>query len=147
MSNFPPKPRPLNKAGVYLSQAIIQGNTVLSWRREVHPTLPRVYHRSILCLGGTLEAVLKEKMTLKKQVPRNVLDYMEDLYKKMETSQKIVEEMDTKAKAKSKKHYDKKAKMDPLKEGELVLAMTPTGKLGTLCKWEGPTESRDDLLT
>ena len=28
MSNFPPKPRPLNKAGVYLSQATIQGNTV-----------------------------------------------------------------------------------------------------------------------
>ena len=29
LPNFPPKPRPLNKAGVYLSQAIIQGNTVL----------------------------------------------------------------------------------------------------------------------
>ena len=29
MSNIPPKPRPLNKAGVYLSQATIQGNTVL----------------------------------------------------------------------------------------------------------------------
>ena len=57
--------------------------------------------------------VLKEKMTIKKQVPRSVLDYMEDLYKKMETSQKIVEDMDTKAKAKSKEHYDKKAKMDP----------------------------------
>ena len=51
----------------------------------------------------------------------------------METSQ-ILEKMDTKAKVKSKEHYDKKAKMDPLKEGEVVLAMTPTGKLGTLCK-------------
>ena len=34
MSNIPPKPRPLNKAGVYLSQATIQGNTVTSDRGQ-----------------------------------------------------------------------------------------------------------------
>ena len=36
MSNIPPKPRPLNKAGVYLSQATIQGNTVHTYTKQHH---------------------------------------------------------------------------------------------------------------
>ena len=138
----------LERAHAVLKKTLVKlGATKSDWDRYLPHTLMAMRSAPHTALGvspfhlmfgrdaRTPLAVLKEKMTLKKQVPRNVLDYMEDLYKKMETSQKIVEEMDTKAKAKSKKQ---KAKMDPLKEGELVLAMTPTGKLGTLCKWEGP---------
>ena len=83
-------------------------------------------------------AALREEMEGEQKTPRSVVEYMQDLYQRMEESQKLVEREDSKAKEKSKTYYDKRKKSDPLKEGEFVLMMTPKGEESLTCQWQGP---------
>lgn len=59
-------------------------------------------------------------------------EYIQELY---DTAQHIVAEADAKAKEKSKNYYDKKAKTDPLKPGEMVLVMSPEEEDSLTCRW------------
>lgn len=52
--------------------------------------------------------------------------------------EKLVMQRDTKAKAASKKWFDKGAVEDPLEIDDQVLCMLPTGESGLTAKWEGP---------
>ena len=83
-------------------------------------------------------AALREEMEGEQKTPRSVVEYMQDLYQRMEESQELVEREDSKAKEKSKTYYDKRKKSDPLKEGEFVLMMTPKGEESLTCQWQGP---------
>ena len=73
-------------------------------------------------------AALREEMEGEQKTPRSVVEYMQDLYQRMEESQELVEREDSKAKEKSKTYYDKRKKSDPIKEGEFVLMMTLKGE-------------------
>lgn len=50
----------------------------------------------------------------------------------------VVDKMDGEAKAKSKSHYDKSARDDPLQEGDEVLLLHPEGPKGWKASWAGP---------
>ena len=86
----------------------------------------------------TTVSALRENWEMLQKAPKNVLDYMQDLYEQAELTQQLVIEADTAAKAKSKAYYDQKALHDPLKVGEMVLYMSPKGEDSLTAKWVGP---------
>ena len=83
-------------------------------------------------------SALRQNMEELEPAPKNIVDYISQLYQEAEECQKLVEKSDTEAKAKSKAYYDKNKKEDQLKPGELVLLMVPGGVDSLTCQWQGP---------
>ena len=83
-------------------------------------------------------SAFREQLTQKHKAPQNVLDYLHELYTRLEESQALVEERDAQAKKKSKEAYDRGKKNDPLKIGDLVMMLTPKGEDSLTCHWDGP---------
>jgi len=113
--------------------------TLLALRTAPHAVLGlSPFHLLFGREARTTVSVLRENWEAMEKAPKSVIQYMEDLYQQAELTQKMVTEADTLAKEKSKAYYDQKAVHDPLKEGEMVLLMTPKGVDSLTCKWDGP---------
>ena len=83
-------------------------------------------------------SALRQNMEELEPAPQSIVDYISQLYQEAEECQKIVEQSDAEAKAKSKAYYDRNKKEDQLKPGELVLLMVPGGVDSLTCQWQGP---------
>lgn len=96
------------------------------------------YHLLFGRESRTPVAALRQTMTEEEPLPLDILSYLDKLYKELEEMEQLVEQQDSKAKQDSKRWYDKRAKDDPLEEGDQVLCLLPTGEGGLTSKWEGP---------
>ena len=126
------------------------GATKKNWDDYLAPTLMALRTAPHSALGispfhllfgrdaKTPVATMKDKMEELKTAPKSVVAYIHQLYKQFEDCQKIVEIEDTKAKQRSKSHYDKNKTSDPLKDGELVMMLVPRDYESLTCHWDGP---------
>ncbi len=99
----------LDKLGCYLP------STLMAMRTAPHSALGMSPYS--LLFGRESRTPISAFITQKHQAPQNVLDYLHELYTRLEESQALVEERDVQAK-KSKEAYDKGRKNDP---GDLVM--------------------------
>lgn len=83
-------------------------------------------------------SLLRESWTSTRKLPKNVLEYLQQLRKTLDLTTSVAVKTDSKAKADSKKSYDKNAREDPIKEGEEVLILHPDGPSGWKGCWAGP---------
>ena len=126
------------------------GSSTKNWDEYLAPTLMALRTAPHAALGmspfqllfgreaRTPISVLREGMEQTTKVPKNVLDYLDELYDKMDKAQALVHERDTKAKQDSKKIYDRGTKQEPLEPGDQVMVMVPKGIDSLTCQWEGP---------
>ena len=126
------------------------GSSTTNWDQYLAPTLMALRTAPHAALGmspfqllfgreaRTPVSALREGMEQVTMVPKNVLDYLEDLYDKMEKTQALVQERDLKAKQESKKLYDRGSQQDPLEPGDMVMVMVPKGLDSLTCHWQGP---------
>ena len=65
---------------------------------------------------------------------------MFDLRERLEGTFKLVNDNLTKAQARCKRNYDRKAKQRNFSKGDFVLVLLPTDKNKLLMQWKGPFE-------
>ena len=84
--------------------------------------------------------ILRELWT--KEAPteevRTTYQFVLDLRNRLEETCETVKDSLTKASAKAKKHFDRKARLRELKTGDLVLILLPTAESKLLMQWRGP---------
>ena len=126
------------------------GSSTKNWDEFLAPTLMALRTAPHAALGmspfqllfgreaRTPVSELREEIEHGTEVPKNILDYLEDLYDKMDKAQALVHERDTKAKQDSKKIYDRGTQQEPLEPGDQVMVLVPKGIDSLTCQWEGP---------
>ena len=84
--------------------------------------------------------ILKELWT--KEIPdeetKSTYQYILDLREKLEETVEIAQQQLQKARKNQRKHYNKKARIRNMKEGEKVLVLLPTKSNKLLMQWRGP---------
>lgn len=83
-------------------------------------------------------ATLHRVWTGKHETPRKVIEYVEELRRKMANAVETANMAESKAKEKAKEYDDWGTKEDILEEGEEVLLLHPSVNSNWKASWEGP---------
>lgn len=83
-------------------------------------------------------ATLHRVWTGKHEVPKKIIEYVENLKTKMAKAVVTANKAEEEVKERAKEYYDRGAKEDELEEGMEVLILHPAISLGWKSSWEGP---------
>ncbi|XP_062585038.1 uncharacterized protein LOC134246689 [Saccostrea cucullata] len=84
--------------------------------------------------------ILKEQWEEPTEEQASVLSYLIETRERMETVRKLVTEVESQAKKKQKRYYDKNARSRNFEVGQKVLVLLPTSTSKLLAQWKGPYE-------